>query len=159
MAEMMKHERALQVYRTVCAVLDDRAWKYEAKEDELVVRFAVRTNDLPVYYVMIIDEERQMLRLASPMNFKMSPTKRTEGALITTVATRYLRDGNFDYNIQTGGIAFRLTSSFRGCEVGKRLVEYFIDWTDFAVDHFNDKFEAVNNGAMTVAEFIAGARK
>lgn len=159
MADMIKHERALQVYRTVCAALDAREWKYDANEGDLIIRLGVRTRDLPVYYVLIIDEERQMLRLASPMDFKMSPTKRTEGAIITTVATRYLRDGNFDYDIQTGSIAFRLTASFRGCEVGKGLVDYFIDWTDAAVDHFNDKFAAVNNGEMSVAEFIAGERR
>ena len=89
MADMMKHERALQVYRTVCAALDAREWKYDANEGDLIIRLGVRTRDLPVYYVLIIDEERQMLRLASPMDFKMSPTKRTEGAIITTVATRY----------------------------------------------------------------------
>ena len=159
MADMNKHERALQVYNTVRANLDAREWKYDVDDEKMILRFAVRTRDLPVYYVVIVDEDRQMLRLASPMSFKMEPTKRTEGAIITTVATRYLRDGNFDYDIQTGSIAFRLTSSFRGCEVGKGLVDYFIDWTDMAVDHFNDKFEAVNNGTMSVEEFIAGERK
>lgn len=157
MADMMKRERALQVYSTVCATLDARQWKYDRDDEKLIIRFAVRTRDLPVYYVLIIDEDRQMLRLASPMDFKMEPTKRTEGAIITTVATRYLRDGNFDYDIQTGNIAFRLTSSFRGCTVGQGMVEYFIDWTDAAVDHFNDRFAAVNKGEMSVAEFIACA--
>ena len=159
MADTMKRERALQAYHTVCAVLDERQWQYDRNDDELVVRFGVRTKDLPVHYVVIVDEDRQMLRLASPMGFKMNPTKRTEGAIITTAATRRLLDGDFDYDIQTGAIAFRLTSSFRGCVVGKGLVDYFIDWTDAAVDHFNDKFAAVNDGTMTVAEFLSGERQ
>lgn len=159
MADSIKHERALQVYDTVCAALDARAWKYDRNDEQLIVRFGVCTKDLPVHYVIIVDEDRQMLRLGSPMAFKMHPTKRTEGAIITTVATRYLRDGDFDYDIQTGSISFRLTASFRGCVVGQGLVDYFIDWTDAAVDHFNDKFAAVNDGTMTVAEFVAGERK
>jgi len=159
MADTMKHEKALQVYRTACAALDARQWKYQRDDEALILRFAVRTKDYPVYYILIVDEERQMLRLASPMEFKVGPSKRTELAVVTTVATRYLRDGNFDYDMKTGNLGFRLTASFRGSEIGTGLVDYFIDWTDAAVDHFNEKFAAVNNGEMTVEEFIAGERQ
>lgn len=159
MADMTKQERAAQVYATICATLDDRQWTYDRDDEKRIVRFGVRTKDLPVHYVIIVDEDRQMLRLASPMNFKMSPSKRTEGAIVTTYATRCLLEGNFDYDLQSGSIAFRLTASFRGSTVGKGMVEYFIDWTDAAVDHFNDKFAAVNNGEMTVEQFIAGEQQ
>ena len=159
MADTMKHEKALQVYRTACAVLDARQWKYQRDDEAMILRFAVRTEDDPVYYVLIVDEERQMLRLSSPMGFKVSPSKRTELAIATTVATRYMWDGNFDYDLKTGNLGFRLTASFRGSEIGAAMVEYFIDWTDVAVDHFNEKFAAINKGEMTVEEFIAGERK
>lgn len=154
MADAMKLAAAQKVYATVCAALDERGWKYDRDDEKLIIRTGVRTEDLPVHHIIIVDVERQVLRMASPIPLEMGADKRTEGAIITTVATMGLRDGNFDYNLQTGRIVFRLTASFRGCEIGKGLAHYFIDCTNAVVDRYNDRFEAVNSGKMSVADFI-----
>lgn len=156
MSDASKHERALKVFQTLCDELDKRQWKYERIDDELVVRFGLYTEDLPVHIIFIVDEERQLLRLGSPMAFKMNEAHRVDGSIITNVASMFLRDGNFGYDPYTGGIVFHLTVSFLDSEIGPGLIQYFVSCTHAVVDHYNDKFEAVNNGKMTVQEFISG---
>lgn len=155
MSDAIKRQRALKVFETLCGVLDSNEWKYDRDDENLLVRFGLYTEDLPVHYVFIVDEERQMLRLASPMAFKMSESKRTEGAIITNWATIHLLDGCFDYDLYTGHIVYRLTASFLDSEIGEGLIHYFIRCTKAVVDHYNDRFDAVNNGTMSVQEFLA----
>lgn len=154
MADAMKMAAAQKVYATVCAALDEREWKYQREDDKLIIRTGVRTEDLPIHHVIIVDAERQVLRMASPVPLEMAEDKRTEGAIITSVATMGLRDGSFDYDMQTGRISFRLTSVFRDSEIGKGLIHYFIDCTNAVVDLYNDRFDAVNSGKMSVQDFI-----
>ena len=154
MTDEMKQEHARKVYQSIIEVLDERQWKYQRLDDKLQVQFAVRSEDMHVYYVMGVDARRQLLTVNSPMTFKMDASKRIDGAIITTVATRCLLDGNFDYDIESGRISFRLSASIAGTEVGKKMIAYFIDWTNLAVDRYNDRFEAVNSGKISVAEFI-----
>lgn len=154
MDDAMKLAAAQKVYATVCAALDDMGWAYDRDDEKLIVRTGANTNDLPLHHLLIVDEKRQFLRMASVIPLEMAEDKRTEGAIITTVATMGLRDGSFDYDVMKGRIAFRLTACFRGSEIGKGLVRYFIDYTNAVVDYYNDRFEAVNSGKISVAEFI-----
>lgn len=155
MTDEMKQEHARKVYQSIIEVLDERQWKYQRLDDKLQVQFAVRSEDMHIYYVMGVDARRQLITVNSPMTFKMDASKRIDGAIITTVATRCLLDGNFDYDIESGRISFRLSASIAGTEVGKKMIAYFIDWTNLAVDRYNDRFEAVNSGRMTIQEFVS----
>lgn len=154
MDDAMKLAAAQKVYATVCAALDDMGWKYDRDDEKLIVRTGANTNDLPLHHFLIVDEKRQFLRMTSIVPLEMAEDKRTEGAIITTVATMGLRDGSFDYDITKGRISFRLTACFRDSEIGKGLVRYFVDYTNAVVDYYNDRFEAVNSGKISVAEFI-----
>ena len=154
MSDAIKRQRALTVLETLCAVLDRNEWKYDRDDEQLVVRFGLYTEDLPVHYIFIVDEARQMLRLASPMAFTMDESKRTEGAVAAVCATGCLRDGCFDYDLRTGRIVFRLTASFLDSEFGEGMIHYFIRCTNAVVDHYNDKFDAINKGTMSVQEFL-----
>lgn len=155
MTDEMKQEHARKVYQTIIEVLDERKWQYQRQDDKFRVSFAIRSEDMPIYCIMSIDVRRQILTMGSPMTFQMSAANRVDGAIITTVATRCLLDGNFDYDIESGRISFRLSASIAGTEVGKKMIAYFIDWTNMAVDRYNDRFEAVNSGRMTAQEFMS----
>jgi hypothetical protein len=62
----IKMERAKKVYATLCEALDDRNWKYENVDDELLVHFTVNGDDLPMQFIIFVDVDRQLLRLLSP---------------------------------------------------------------------------------------------
>lgn len=150
----IKMERAKKVYATLCEALDERNWKYEKVDDELLVHFTVNGDDLPMQYIIFADVDRQLLRLLSPLPFDMSEDKRIDGAIAACHATYGLMDGSFDYDLSNGEIAFRMTSAFLDNELPVSVVQYMIDFAGYVVDKFNDKFFALNKGFLTIEKFL-----
>lgn len=158
MADDLKMARAKDVYESLCDAIDRRKWHYTKEEDRLLVRFGVIGKDIPMQFVMVVDADRQLVRLFSPMPFKMSENKRIEGAIATAVATYELADGSFDYSLGDGTIAFRMTASFRESTIGEGLFQYMISCSCAVVDEFNDKFLAIEKGVMSIGDFIASRK-
>lgn len=159
MAEENKIARAKAVYQELCDALDRRDWHYQKDEEELVVYLGVNGEDIQIDVIIAIDADRQLVRLLSPMPFKMAEDKRMEGAIATCAATYGLLDGSFDYNISDGSIYFRMTASFRESIIGDGLLQYMIDCSCATVDRYNDKFLALNKGIIGIADFINFAGK
>lgn len=70
----------------------------------------VQGDDLPMQFILIVDGERQLIRLLSPMPYAMSEDKRIGGALATCAASYSMPDGSFDYDLSDGSIIFRMTA-------------------------------------------------
>ena len=147
---------AQQVYGKLISALTSREWTYARDDDRMRVQFDVSGDDFPMRFVMIVDAERQQIRLLSRLPFAMSEEKRMEGAVATCVASYMLPDGNFDYNVQTGEIGFRVTQVFMDSEISEELLQYMISWSCAVVDKYNDKFFAIDKGYLSLDDFIAG---
>ncbi|MBR3837348.1 MAG: hypothetical protein IKJ74_04295 [Clostridia bacterium] len=154
MADEKKTALAKQVYQTLCEAIESRNWSFEKDEEKLLVHFGVRGDDLPMQFVLVIDVERQLIRLMSPLPFKMSESKRMEGAIATCVATFGMADGSFDYDLEDGSIIFRMTASFRESVIGEGLFQYMISCSCATVDKYNDKFLAIDKGVLSITDFI-----
>lgn len=154
MADEKNAARARKVYRDLCAALDRRKWHYKTDESKLVVAFGVNGEDIPMDFIIVVDEKRQLIRCSSPLPFKFSENKRMEGAIVTCIASNGLADGSFDYDLATGQIAFRLTATFRDSDIGDSLFQYLIECACAVVDCYNDRFLDVNNGKMSLDQFI-----
>ena len=155
MAEANELMLAKTVYGDLCKLLEKRGWKFEKFEDDLVVTFAFSGEDIPMHFVLMVDADRQILRLSSRLPFDVPEDKRMELAIATCAATFGLADGNFDYDIAKGIIAFRLTASFRESKVGEGLFEYLIAYANYTVDAFNDKFFALCKGLISINDFLS----
>lgn len=155
MADEKKLAQAKTVYDTLCGAIERRNWHYSKDEERLLVHFTVSGEDIPMNFLMIVDADRQLVRVLSPMPFKMPEDKRMEGAIATCVASYGLRDGSFDYDISDGTIAFRMTQSYRESEIGDGLLQYMISFTCTVVDVYNDKFLAIGKGMMSISDFIS----
>lgn len=155
MAEDVKMELAKQVYKTLCDAIDRRQWNYSKVENELLVHFGVNGEDIPMQFILMVDAERQLIRLLSPMPFKMSEAKRLEGAIAACVASYGMLDGSFDYDLSNGRISFRMTASFRSSQIGEELLQYMISCSCAMVDQYNDKFLAIDKGLLSISDFIA----
>ncbi len=154
MNEENKIKLANRVYKTLCNAIEKRNWTFERDDTELLVHFGVSGDDIPMQFVLIVDAQRQLVRLASLLPFKMSEAKRVEGAVATCAATYSLNDGCFDYDINDGSIAFRMTASFVNSVINEELFQYMIACACVTVDEYNDRFLALDKGATTIAEFI-----
>ena len=154
MAEETKVIQAREVYGTLCSALDNRNWTYEKVEDELLVHFGVNGDDLPMKFIIRVDADRQLLRLHSPMAFKISEDKRIEGAIAATAASYGMAQGSFDYDLSDGTICFRLNSNFRDSTLGEGQVQHMINLSCAMVDQYNDQFLALDKGEMTLQQFL-----
>lgn len=149
-----KMERAMQVYHTLCSALDNRGWRYERNEDKLLVRFGVRGDDIPLEFVILVDADRQLVRLLSPLAFKMNEDKRLEGAIATCAVSYRMADGSFDYDLSDGEIVFRMTSTYRESQLGEGIFHYMISCACAMVDKYNDQFLALDRGLLSISDFI-----
>ena len=150
----MKKARAKEVFDLLCKCLDNRDWNYERVDDDLVVYFNVSGDDLPVKYIFLVDDDRQLIRLLSPMSFDMVEDKRIDGAIAACHASYGLVHGNFDYDVAKGNIAFRMVHSYFEDEVTEEIIYYMIDLAGVIVDKYNDKFFALNKGYMSIEKFL-----
>lgn len=155
MIDESKISLAKNIYDTLCEAIEKREWHFDKDEEEMVVHFSVSGDDIPMQFIMVVDAERQLIRLMSPMEFKMSESKRMDGAIATCVASYGLADGSFDYDLSDGTIIFRMTASFRESIIGEGLFQYMISCSCAIVDKYNDKFLAIDKGLMSINEFIA----
>ena len=155
MSDEKKMELAKQVYKTLCDAIENRDWKFGKDEEKLLVHFGVNGDDIPMQFILVVDAERQLIRLMSPLPFKMSEAKRMEGAIATCAATYGMADGSFDYDLSDGEIVFRMTASFRESLIGEGLFQYMISCACAMVDQYNDMFLAVDKGLLSVTDFIA----
>ncbi len=155
MVDEKKMELAKQVYQTLCEAIERREWKFGKHEEKLLVHFGVNGDDIPMQFILIVDAERQLIRLMSPLPFKMSESKRMEGAIATCVASYGMADGSFDYDLSDGTIVFRMTASFRESLIGEGLFQYLISCSCAMVDKYNDQFLAIDKGIMSIADFIS----
>ncbi len=154
MSESDKMQLAQEVYDNLCEALDRREWKYEKFPDDLTIRFKSIGDDLPMDFIVIVDSDRQLLRVMSPVPVDDNKNKRLELAIATCVASYGLSDGSFDYDITTGDIFFRLTVCFRNSTIGDGLFEYLVGVSSAIVDKYNDKFFAISKGLLSVDDFI-----
>lgn len=154
MVDENKITHAKQVYKTLCDAIDNRQWNYDKDEENLRVQFEIIGEDLPMRFIVIVDAERELITLASPMQYKISESKRMEGAIAACAASFGLTDGHFVYNISNGVIMFKMTSLFRNSVIGEALFQYMIDLSCIIVDKYNDRFLALDKGIISVADFI-----
>lgn len=155
MADEMKLAAAKQVYDSLCAAIDNRKWKYNKDEEKLIVSFGVNGEDIPMQFVILVDADRQLVRVLSPLPFMMAEDKRMEGAIATCAATYGLADGSFDFDLNNGRIVFRMTASYRESQIGEGLFQYLISCSCAMVDEYNDKFLAISKGLISISDFIA----
>lgn len=155
MADENKKILAKKVYDTLCKAIEKREWKYEKDEEKLVVYFGVSGEDISMNFIIVVDEERQIVRLMSPMPYKMREEKRMEGAIATSAASFGMVDGSFDYDLSDGTIIFRMTASFRESEIGEELFQYMISCSCAMVDKYNTQFLAIDKGDMDIGDFLS----
>lgn len=145
---------AQQVYKTLCSALDRRDWEYEKDEEKLLVHFGVNGDDIPMNFVLLVDEERQLIRLLSQLPFKIKEEKRIDGAIAACAVTYRLVDGSFDYDLSDGTIVFRMTASFRKSVISDGLFQYMISCACDTIDAYNDRFMALDKGLITIEDFL-----
>ena len=154
MADDKKMSIAKEVYKKLISVIENNSWQYDKDDEHLIIHFVINGKDVPMKLIFVVDVERQLVRLLSPMPFNFGENNRLDGAIAACVASYGLADGNFDYDLTKGSIVFRMTASFTDSVIGESLLKYMIFCSLATVDAYNDKFLAIEKGYLSIDDFI-----
>ena len=147
-------KKAVEVYDTLCSMLDNIGWKYDKVEEKLMIKSGVKGEDLPIDFIVVVKPRNEVVQFISSRPFNMPEDKRVEGALAICTANYGLVDGSFDYDLSDGQIVFRLTSSYRESLLSEALFEYMIMVSASTIDKYNDRFFMLAKGMITLEQFI-----
>ena len=149
-----KMARAQKTYETLCAALDAQNWKYKRDDEHLRIESGAQGDDLPMDFFITVDADRQILRLISRLPFVISEDKRLDLAIAANAVNNCLVDGSFDFDLSTGRVYFRLTSSFIESDIGQDLIIYMLMVACHTIDEYNDKFLMLGKGMMKIEDFL-----
>ncbi len=152
-------EKGQQVFETICKMFDDIGYRYDRRDDDHVIVCRVQGEDIPMEFFFFVRDEREIVKLVSPIPFTVPEDKRVDIALATTFLNNRFIDGNFDFDLGTGKIYFRLTASFIESDLGKKLFDYMLSLSTAIVDDYNDKFLMISKGMVSVQQFIESESK
>ena len=146
--------QAKRAYETVIAMLDHASLKYERDNENLRIKCGFNTDDLEITLLFSIDEERELVRIFSPLPFHFPEDKRIDGAVAVCVANHNMVSGSFDYDLFGGEINFKFVNSYKGDLFSEEIAHYMLTIALSTVDHYNDRFYSLAKGFITVSEFI-----
>ncbi len=154
MADQKNIEQAKSTYATLCRALEKDDWRYRKDEEKLTITCGARGDDLPMEFVINVDEKRLVVLLMSPLSFAIPDDKRLDVAIAVSALNYALVDGSFDYDLASGKLFFRMTNSFRGSTLGEGVFTYMLYCAAHTIDKYNDKFLMLSKGLLSVEQFL-----
>ena len=146
--------QAREAYNLIINTLNAKGWTYDREDDKMIIRTGVAGEDLPINFVLIVNENNGVMQFLSSLPIHMPEDMRVDGAIAVAVANYGMVDGSFDYDISDGEIRFRLTTAFRDGTLGTDNVEYLIGVGAAMVEKYNDRFFMLAKKMMTIEQFI-----
>ena len=150
---MNKEKEAKSLYKTLCQTLDNMKWHYTKEEDKFVIRTSAIGKDLSMKLFMKIDAERQVMYLKSPMPFDIPVSAREQVTKAVVLANYSMLNGSFEFDVTDGYLAFKMVVPYMESIISEKVCHYMITVSCSMTDKFNDKFKALVDGVMTLAEF------
>ncbi len=147
-------EKAKVVYEGLCNALTHDEWNFNRHDEDLTISTGAKGDDLPINFIVSVDENRELVCLLSRMDFEVKEDKRTELAIAITIINNKLANGNFDFDLGNGKITFRMALSYRGSVLGREAFEYLIHVSVATIDEFNEKFLALATDMMDLEKFL-----
>lgn len=154
MADAQDMKRAQDTFATLCRTLDGESWKYDKDEENLTIECGAQGEDLPMPITIRVRPDRQLVWLLSYLPFEVPEEKRLEVAAAVSIVNFRLINGNFEYNIKNGRLYFRMSNSFIDSTLSPETFKYMLYCSCATIDDYNDKFEALAKGQLTVEAFI-----
>lgn len=144
----------LDAFNLICSALESDGIFCKKYEEDLAVLGGIRVEGIPITLFFLVDKRLQTIQLESRLDLKMGEEKRAEGAIATLIANYGMSNGCFEYDLSDGSISFRLTTAFGGSRISQEAIGYMVYLTSAMVSKYSPKFSAINDGTMTISDFI-----
>lgn len=151
--EKNKEMEAKALYKTLCQTLDNMQWHYNREEENFIVRTSAIGDDLSMKLMIKIDADRQVMYLKSPMPFAIAESVRDTMAKAILIANYSMLNGSFEFDYRDGYLAFKMVIPYMESIISEAVCKYMIVLSCSMTDKYNDKFQAVAEGRMTLTQF------
>lgn len=155
MSDVNKAITAKKSYETMCRALDGMKLKYTEHPDDLVITCAARGDDIPMEIIARVDVDRSNVKLRSLLPFTVSQDKRVDFAIALATINTVLVNGCFEFDLTSGKVIFRITTSTVEDVISEAAVEYMFLATFAIVDEYNDKLLMLEKGLISLEKFLA----
>lgn len=155
MTDDQKLENALAMYVKLCNNLDSHGWHYEKDDEKLRIACGAQGDDLPMKIIWRVDVQHQLVSLMSLLPFLTTPEKHTDFAVALCAVNNKLAHGCFDYDLERGGIFYRMTNSFLESDISDDTLSYMLFASCHTIDEYNDKLMMLEKDMITLEEFLA----
>lgn len=154
MADNKLIARADEVYDILISELDSKKWNYKEDRKNRSVSFNVNGDLLPVAYNIIIDAERQLIKLRSVLPFDVKDDEAY--ALIFAVCRTNccLTDGRFKLILENRTVLFDMTCSYIDSLIGEEVFDFLIFYTFIVVNKYNSRLRDLNEGTIDIQKYI-----
>lgn len=154
--ENKKQKAAENVYKTLIQYLDKNKLHYEASEQSFgyLVHFFFSGDDFRMEFRIIVDRERCLIRLTSPMPYRMKKENLVKAAVAVSALNYRFCDGCYSIDFSDGQILFRINASYIGSIIGEEVFDYFLRLGLMEVENWNDKFFQLDMGMIDVDAFM-----
>ncbi len=152
--KMSNEQQAIRAFEALKAWLDENEWDYQAEKEKLKITTGGVGEDLQIDIRLIINPERGDVKVLSPMPFNVPEKKRSDIAFSVGLVNDTILAGSFDYDIETGSIWYRHTTSYADMDVAPVVYERLLRDSVKAIDLFNDKFLMIGKGMYTIKQLL-----
>ena len=152
---MSKESEAKVMFNTLCQTLDNMNWRYEKDAQNLVVRTSAVGQGLSMKLNLHVDADRQVMYLKSPMPFAIPQNVYDTVAKAAIIANYSMLNGSFEFDFDTGYLGFKMVVPYMESILSEKVCHYLIILSCNMTDKFNNKFQALAEGRMSVSEFEA----
>lgn len=142
-------------YRAMCAMLDRNNFNYEGNEERYMIRLDFEGDHGDIRINVHFDADRC---LASVLT--LLPVSFGEETMLASVAiahTNYLLlDGWFIMDPKSGGICFKITSSYHGTDLEEENLHRLIGLSYQMANTHAGVFKRLASGDLTLYDFLQG---
>ncbi len=154
MTDENKREQAQQMYLKICGALENKGWRYDKDDQELTIKFGVRGDDLEMDFRIKIQPEGEFIYLSSVMPYTVAEDKRVEVAMAVCAVNSKLVAGNFDFDLRSGRVIFRIGQSYMGSDISEEALGRLITISTNIIDDYNEKFMGLGVGMVDLDRFL-----
>ncbi len=154
MVEADKQAKAEKMFETLCQTLDKRDWKYEKGTNGLYIDTGCAGEDIPIEIRVLVDADRQIVRVLSHMPVQVPEDKRLEMAIAISCVNNVLADGCFDFDIHEGLVFYRMGCNYIDKQVGEEALEYLVFCSIQIIEQYNDQFLMLAKGLLPLQQFL-----
>lgn len=149
----MANKDSLKLYKQMCKVIDDIGWTYDRDEEKLRVDFKVNGDDLPIKFMMKIDEDMNLISVYSYLDVDVKPENYPEFSVAICLVNKKILNGSFDFNPINGNCLYRINTSYRESIIDDEVFRYLLSVVGNTVDRYNDKLFMLAAGKITLTQF------